>query len=391
MSIQEALATAPWSLMAPTGGASRAAVGRAEDRDEASRFDAAMRRAETQGARATDPVDPVQAIKMGRPEEQEFAASDIPNGDQFFGEDGLTFGDVLDIVNPLQHIPGVSTVYRAMTGDDMSQGARLAGGTLYGGPVGFAGALANNISEDLTGDDVGGAIMTAFSDESVGPALASTNATGPTPVGLATTSMDDAATVAAALAPAAASPNAAVSPRPIASSAPAQSPGNPFYASQPTGAPFAAIPPAGSSPIQVVAPVGARAATSQVAQAAQATQATAPANPATVAATGVPELSPQAAEILMRMSQQSTPPVTSQASMPAPAMASTITPPPPAPLASPANAPSTAPSTASATATVGTTQTASDTTAYIDPVPTEDLSNAMMQALAKYQDMKAGQ
>ena len=29
-----------------------------------------------------------------------------------FGEDGLTFGDILDVINPLQHIPVISTIYR---------------------------------------------------------------------------------------------------------------------------------------------------------------------------------------------------------------------------------------------------------------------------------------
>lgn len=377
MSIQEALASAPWSLMAPTGGAPRAAVGRAEDLDEASRFDAAMRRAETQGARPTDPVDPVQAIKMGRPDEQEFAASEIPNGDVFFGEDGLTFGDVLDIVNPLQHIPGVSTVYRAMTGDDMSQGARLAGGALYGGPVGFAGALANNVSEELTGDDIGGAVMAALSDDPAGTAIAAAGTATPSPV-----SMDDAAIAAAAVAPAATGSTQSGPVAPVSAQAPLA--GNPFYASQPTGAPFAAIPPAGSSPIQVIAPVGAQARLAETSQPPPAA-----ANPATAAATGVPELSPQAAEILMRMSQQTAPsmPATTEIVSQTASQGQAITPPPPVA----ATAPREAPSTASATAPVGSTQTASESTAYIEPVPTEDLSNAMMQALAKYQDMKAGQ
>ena len=34
-----------------------------------------------------------------------------------FGEDGFTFADFLDIINPLQHIPVLSTLYRHLTGD----------------------------------------------------------------------------------------------------------------------------------------------------------------------------------------------------------------------------------------------------------------------------------
>lgn len=55
-------------------------------------------------------------------------------------EKGLSFGDLLDIVNPLHHIPVVSTIYRMVTGDEIGMGARLAGGALFGGPIGFAAA-----------------------------------------------------------------------------------------------------------------------------------------------------------------------------------------------------------------------------------------------------------
>ncbi len=36
--------------------------------------------------------------------------------------DGFSFGDIVDIINPLQHIPVVSTIYREMTGDDIGPG-----------------------------------------------------------------------------------------------------------------------------------------------------------------------------------------------------------------------------------------------------------------------------
>jgi len=77
------------------------------------------------------------------------------NQTDLFGEDGLTFGDFLDVINPLQHIPIVSTIYRALTGDEISTGARLAGGTIYGGPLGLIGAVVNEAVQDATGRDVG--------------------------------------------------------------------------------------------------------------------------------------------------------------------------------------------------------------------------------------------
>ncbi|MGR9091340.1 MAG: hypothetical protein ACU85U_12245 [Gammaproteobacteria bacterium] len=65
-------------------------------------------------------------------------AGSPPRGPGFkpFGDDGLTFADVIDIVNPLQHIPVVSTFYRKLTGDTIDPAMRIAGGALFGGPLG---------------------------------------------------------------------------------------------------------------------------------------------------------------------------------------------------------------------------------------------------------------
>jgi hypothetical protein len=57
---------------------------------------------------------------------------------KLFGDDGFGFKDVLDLVNPLQHIPVVGNVYRKLTGDEIAPGMRVAGGALFGGPVGAA-------------------------------------------------------------------------------------------------------------------------------------------------------------------------------------------------------------------------------------------------------------
>ena len=69
----------------------------------------------------------------------------------FWGEDGFTFADLIDFVNPLQHIPGVSTIYRAITGDEIGIGPRLVGGALLGGVVGFGVAAANASALGLAG------------------------------------------------------------------------------------------------------------------------------------------------------------------------------------------------------------------------------------------------
>ena len=51
------------------------------------------------------------------------------------GNDNPSFWDLLDVINPLQHIPIVNEIYQELTGDKIGVAARLAGGTLFGGPV----------------------------------------------------------------------------------------------------------------------------------------------------------------------------------------------------------------------------------------------------------------
>lgn len=66
---------------------------------------------------------------------------------------GPSFMDILDTVNPLHQIPGVSTVYQAATGDKPSVAARVIGGALFGGVVGAVAGLATSVFEAATGKD----------------------------------------------------------------------------------------------------------------------------------------------------------------------------------------------------------------------------------------------
>ena len=59
----------------------------------------------------------------------------------------LTFLDLIDAVNPLQHIPLVSTIYRNIAGDRISDVPKFIGGALYGGPIGLVAALGSYIIE----------------------------------------------------------------------------------------------------------------------------------------------------------------------------------------------------------------------------------------------------
>jgi hypothetical protein len=80
-----------------------------------------------------------------------------PAGSAFrpFGEDGFSFRDLLDIINPLQHIPVISTIYRNMTGDALDAMPRLAGGALFGGIAGAVSAVVNLVVKDASGRDIG--------------------------------------------------------------------------------------------------------------------------------------------------------------------------------------------------------------------------------------------
>lgn len=65
------------------------------------------------------------------------------------------FRDVVDVVNPLHHIPVVSMVYRGITGDELHPMSQIIGGALYGGPVGAVTGTANAITKMQTGKDIG--------------------------------------------------------------------------------------------------------------------------------------------------------------------------------------------------------------------------------------------
>jgi|GEM_PF-4957146 len=90
------------------------------------------------------------------------------------GGDDSSFGfaDFVDVINPLQHIPIVGAIYRELTGDQISETARMAGGAIWGGPAGLIGALANTITEREAGGDIGATALAMARGEEVGPATA---------------------------------------------------------------------------------------------------------------------------------------------------------------------------------------------------------------------------
>lgn len=74
---------------------------------------------------------------------------------QSVNDEPFGFGDVIDIINPLHHIPLVGTLYRHISGDQIRPSSQILGGTLFGGVLGAASGIANAIIEEETGADMG--------------------------------------------------------------------------------------------------------------------------------------------------------------------------------------------------------------------------------------------
>jgi len=71
----------------------------------------------------------------------------------------IEFADLLDVINPLQHIPVMASLYRELTGDEIKAPARVLGGFLFGGPVGLVASVANAAIEESSGRDLGETVM----------------------------------------------------------------------------------------------------------------------------------------------------------------------------------------------------------------------------------------
>ena len=77
--------------------------------------------------RSVTAASPAQAVKSTETEGAGFHP---------FGKDGFSFLDLIDVVNPLHHIPMVGPLYRDITGDVIDLLPRITGSTLFFGPIG---------------------------------------------------------------------------------------------------------------------------------------------------------------------------------------------------------------------------------------------------------------
>jgi hypothetical protein len=114
-------------------------------------------------AARTAPIEPVRQLtaRVGS-DSQNPSANEDDSPTAASPNNGL-FETVLDTVNPLQHIPGVSSIYQGLTGDTANPLSSIAGGFLFGGPIGMAAGAAGSFLEMLTGKSLAGHAMALFS------------------------------------------------------------------------------------------------------------------------------------------------------------------------------------------------------------------------------------
>ena len=113
---------------------------------------------------ATD-YDPFIAPRVGHLQE---AAAQVSRARGGAEEADFSFGDLLDVLNPLHHIPVVGNLYRELTGDEIGGTARIIGGGLYGGALGMVGAAFNQILDDATGRDMAETALAVVTGQELG-------------------------------------------------------------------------------------------------------------------------------------------------------------------------------------------------------------------------------
>lgn len=103
--------------------------------------------AQTLGSGTVDPQSgSIETLAFAAPGEE----APSPVAEEAFG-----FLDLIDMINPLQHIPVIGTLYRAVTGDTIKPISQIVGGAAFGGVLGAAGGLVNAIAQEETGKDIG--------------------------------------------------------------------------------------------------------------------------------------------------------------------------------------------------------------------------------------------
>ncbi len=126
--------------------------------------------------------------------------NDVPEAD-------FSFDDFLDMINPLEHIPVISSVYRAITDEKINPVSRIVGDLMYGGITGVAtavmgavGAIGDSVMEASTGKDATGVVLASLfgSDKTTDGTPATQLASAASPAVAATASVQTASAPQAA-------------------------------------------------------------------------------------------------------------------------------------------------------------------------------------------------
>jgi hypothetical protein len=80
---------------------------------------------------------------------------------------GGSFADILEMVNPLQHLPVISHIYRAQGGGDIPAIAKIIGGGLFGGIIGAASSAAVSLVESATNEPLLDSILAITENETI--------------------------------------------------------------------------------------------------------------------------------------------------------------------------------------------------------------------------------
>lgn len=195
---------------------------------------------------------------------RETGTTEVAGADDFFGKDGLSFADLIDVINPLQHLPVIGQIYRAATGDAIAPAAQVAGSGLYGGIAGLFIGAGSAFFEEATGGDVERTLAGLFGNAGASAAGDAVTLVEAAPAGttnapgIVSTGSTDAAAVKAALAE---GENARAA-LPAQANAPMASAGMPQMSPQAFQALMTSI---GAVPQQAAAPAAGQAAGADVA------------------------------------------------------------------------------------------------------------------------------
>lgn len=129
------------------------------------------------GMIAFDPSQKMMGrIQVAAPQAAPVATTDVAqvNAKAESGEKKESFFQhILDVINPLQHLPIIGTIYRAATGERLDPVEKIAGDAIYGGLWGAVTAVADVAFEAITGKSVEDTVMAWFKSDSTPRQVAS--------------------------------------------------------------------------------------------------------------------------------------------------------------------------------------------------------------------------